>query len=311
MATKSSIKLTKIYLTDLQRWDGDRWVGLVAAPSGQAQGSSPESLGPESDNKVVLFPHITQMQMGGPGLPDEHDPAQEFQQTIDWGNLKVQIADGAPSLGWTIFGIDPLLVGNDAPSVKIRYKLEVHDNASPPNVYSPNTLYYQIIKASHPADHIMYIGMVPSGVFTPVALVRLPGITNTMVANSASLFSWMKNTANWRMRWTKPGGHTRVYSPDLVTVGEPYKDEENPEYGGSAVDTTLRFPQINIAHSGNHKLEIQFLPNDQQTGGFHLFDDDETWVAVVTAYTPSMEDPLQLSFEKTIFLKISFAESNE
>lgn len=303
-----SVKLTKIYLTDLQRWNGTQWVNLHAVTGGM--GASPEDLGPSSGNKVVLFPFMSQAGLGA-GFADEHDPAQAFQQTIDWDSLKVQIADGAGTLGWTIFGADPLLVPTNAVSVKIRYKLMVHDNAEPANVYSPNALYYQIIKASHPANHITYTGMVPTGVFTPIAVVRLPGITNTMVANSVSLFSWMKDVANWRLTWTKPGGQTRTYTPNNVTVSGTNKDEANPEYGGATVDLTMNFPQINVAHSGNHKLELEFLPNDQQTGGFHLFADSETWVAVVTAYTPSMEDPLMMSFDKTLFLEISFAESGD
>lgn len=298
-----SVKITKIFLTDLQYWAGNKWASLQCIDPAI---NSLVDLGPNSNNKIQIFPYHT-----GSGpiiMHEDHDPDTTYQHAIDWSSLQVY-QEETQSHGFTIFGEDNGLIGNDVTSIKIRYKLECWDNAIPPNIISPNSLYYQIVRAGYPSDHITYLGMVPSGMFTPQVRIYLPGISNDMVANSSSLFTWMARNENWKLKWSRPGGINRTLVPSSVSIENTQPDTANPEYGGATVRLNLLFAAINVAHPGQHRLELQFLPNDQQSGGFHLFADDETWTAIITAYTPSMEEPLLMSFDKTLFLEISFAAS--
>jgi hypothetical protein len=290
-----NIKLIELY--DIQYWNTttNNWKSLYVCDDSEIA----TSVGPGSQKSIVLY---------DAGAGSGYNPTNPFTHTMDWRWLTVNDGSGITE-GWTAF--DPNAVGDpmikaDAVSVKLRYKLRVTDMSDPANIYEPPQIYYQIIMAAHPADHISFGSGGTTGPWAPEITVGLPGISNAMVANSAALFGWLTTPANWLIVWTRPDGTTRtlgpVTNPTLTTAVSA-----TTEYQGAVANILLRLPTLQIGQSGSHKLTVSLLPNAQQSGGFHEFDDDHTWTATITALTPSIGDPLYLSFDNNTFMTIEFA----
>lgn len=292
-------KIKQIRLKDLQYWDTvtSTWKDLYAVDTAV---QTERSLGVGSQYSVAVYDAGT-----GAG----HDPDQPFSQGINWDYFSVDDGLGI-SEEWTLFytGL-PLegtkLLSSTIKSLKIRYKISVTDDSDPANTWSPVTLYYQIISGAYPADHISYAGTITTGPFAPTIYVKLPGISNNMVANSANLFSWAAEVNNWKVTWKRPNGTERDFTPTNAQVVNTVPSND-PAFAGAFVYMKLTLPSIQVGQSGVHILTTSFLPNDQQSSGFLDFDDTHTWTAVITAYSPSMEDPLLMSFDKTVFMTINF-----
>jgi hypothetical protein len=290
--------ITKIHLTDLEYYDTatSAWVDLCAVDE---YVSTERSLGPRGlGYRIILF--------NNPSTP--HHPPRPFSRQITWNDFEVEDPQGAVSDSWTIFA-NPVAEGSKlildtTPSVKIRYKLHVEDDSDPMNAYSPDTLYYQIISAQYPADHITYTGVSSSQPFIPTVNCRLPGISNTMVAGSVGLFSWFTRQDVWQLKWIRPDLSERTYGPTSVSL-TTWPAATGP-YGGAMLVASLVFPQIQLQTSGTHVLELSLIPNDIQSGGEFWFADNHTWTATLTAYTPGMDDPLVMSFDKIVFMEINF-----
>jgi hypothetical protein len=293
-------KIKQIRLRDLQYWDTitNTWKDLYAVDTAV---QTERSLGVDSQYSVAVYDAGA-----GPGL----DPDQPFNYGINWDYFDVDDGMGT-SEEWTLFytGL-PLegthLLADTIKSLKIRYKISATDDSEPANTWDPGTQYYQIISGAYPADHIYYTGTITTGPFAPTIDVKLPGISNTMVTNSATLFSWAAEVNNWKVTWKRPNGTERLFTPSDVQVLGTYNSAE-ANFSGAYVRIKLTLPTIQVGQSGTHTLTTSFLPNDQLSSGFLDFDDTYTWTAVITAYSPSMEDPLLMSFDKTVFMTINFA----
>jgi hypothetical protein len=293
-------KIKQIRLKHLQYWDTvtSTWNDLYAVDT--AVGTE-RSLGVGSQYSVAVYDAGT-----GAGL----DPAQPFNHGMLWDYFSVDDGMGT-SDDWTIFYTSTppegtKLLDSTIKSLKIRYRISVTDDSEPANIWSPIDLYYQIISGAYPADHISYSGVITTGPFAPTIYVKLPGISNTMVANSATLFSWAADVNNWKVTWKRPDGTERLFTPSNAQVVGTYASSD-ANFSGAYVYMKLTLPSIMVGQSGVHTLTTSFLPNDQQTSGFLDFADTHTWTAVITAYSPSMEDPLLMSFDKVVFMTINFA----
>lgn len=292
--------IKQIRLKDLQYWDTvtSTWNDLYAVDTAV---QTERSLGVGSQYSVAVYDAGA-----GPGL----DPAQPFNYGMLWDYFSVDDGSGT-SDEWTIFAPDPIaegskLLASTIKSLKIRYRISVTDDSDPANTWSPVTLYYQIVSGAYPADHISYSGVITTGPFAPSISVRLPGISNTMVANSATLFSWAADVNNWKVTWKRPDGTERLFTPSNAQVLGTFASSDD-NFSGAYVFVKLTLPFIMVGQSGAHILTTSFLPNDQQISGFLDFADTHTWTAVITAYSPSMEDPLLMSFDKAVFMTINFA----
>lgn len=292
------MNIKRIELYDIQYWNhsNNSWKPLYVCDDNE----TPLSVGPGANTSIVLY---------DAGAGSGYDPTNPFTHTMDWNWLSVNDGSGLTE-GW--FAFDPASVG--APmipaktvSVKIRYKLRVIDMGDPENTYQPSEYYYQIIKASHPADNIAFGSGGTTGPWKPVITVGLPGISNVMVPNAAALFGWLSTPANWIVTWERPDGTTRILGPisnPTITTSA----SSTTEYQGALVNITMEIPTLQIAQSGTHKLTVSLLPNSQQSGGFHAFADTHSWTATITALTPSIGDPLYLSFDTNTFMTIEFAQ---
>jgi hypothetical protein len=293
-------KIKQIRLRDLQYWDTvtSTWKDLYAVDTAV---ETERSLGVGSQYSVAVYDAGA-----GAGL----DPDQPYSYGINWDYFSVDDGLGT-SDEWTLFytGTPPegtKLLVSTIKSLKIRYKISVTDDSDPANTWDPGTQYYQIISGAYPADHISYSGVITTGPFAPSINVKLPGISNTMVTNSATLFSWAADVNNWKVTWKRPDGTERLFTPSNAQVIGTYASSD-ANYAGAYVYIRLTLPTIMVGQSGAHILSTSFLPNDQQTSGFLDFADTHTWTAVITAYSPSMEDPLLMSFDKTVFMTINFS----
>jgi hypothetical protein len=229
---------------------------------------------------------------------------------VDWAHATVNDGSGV-SDGWTLFyNTGPYpgsthLKPDTTKSLKIRYKLRAIDATS--TVYQPNQWWYQIVNAEVAADHITYAGTNVTGSWAPTIIVTLPGLTNTMVTDSVSLFSWLGEEENWELCWTMPDSTTRFFRPTAAVVtGTTFQTIGGP-YDGAAVITSLTFPLLAVGQNGTHTLKLSLLPNDQFTNGWHSFTDDYTWTANITVNMPSQTDALLLSFDTGVSLTINFA----
>lgn len=293
--------ITKILLTDLEYYNTatSAWTGLWAVDE---YVQTERYLGPRgSGYRIILFKNTD----------TPHDPANPFTRQITWHDFEVEDPQGAVSDSWSIFanpvGEGSKLILDTTPSVKIRYRICVEDDSDPMNTYWPDTLYYQIISAQYPADHITYTGVSSSQPFIPTVLCKLPGISNTMVTGSAGLFSWFTRQDVWQLKWIRPDLSERTYGPTSVNLTtQPSNLLLFPEYGGATLYASLIFPQIQLQTSGTHVLELSLIPNDIQSGGEFWFTDKHTWVATLTAYTPGMDNPLVMSFDDLVFMEINF-----
>lgn len=294
------MKIKRINLIDLMYWDTvtRAWRPLYAKDP--ATGTE-QSLGPSADHCVSLYMATS----GGDGLA----PDAPYNYGINWRRFDV-LDQFAVSEDWTIFDSeeptpDTRLLPFKAKSVRIRYKLSMTDDADPANTYTPSQYYYQIVNGAYPTDHITYTGTITTGPFAPTVYVKLPGISNNMVPYASSLFSWLTNARNWSMEWKHPDDSIREYIPSTVSIQGIYESDD-PNFDGAYINMKLVFPTLMVGQSGTHTLTISVLPNDQETGGFHVFADKHTWTAVITAYEPSMADPLLMSFDDTLFMSIWF-----
>lgn len=289
-----NIKLIELF--GLQVWNNSsgKWEDLTAKNSE----SMLASLGPKKGHSIVLY---------NAGVGTGLDPVRTFKQAMDWKAFAVN--DGtAITDGWSIFGDEAGLLISDAVSIRIRYYLRVTDmNTGTPGVFSSNEMYYQIIKVSHPVDHIQFSSGGEAGPWAPMVTVSLPGISNKMVSDSDTLFSWLSNSANWQAHLKLPNGEIRKYSVTNPTVKTG--DSAEPEYEGAVATVDFRLPMLQVAQSGSYTLTISLLPNAQGSGGYHVFDDVYAWTATITAMSPSMSDPLYLSFGTNTFMVIDFAQS--
>ena len=294
--------IKKIRLTDLMFYNTVThiWENLYAVDTAVA---TERDLGPGSQYKPVLYDAGA-----GTGL----DPAAPYNYGLNWDYFAIDDGTGI-SEEWTLFytGIPhegTHLLASTIKSLRVRYKIEVEDDSDPANTFAPNQYYYQIIGGAYPADHILYMGTITTGPFAPTAYVKLPGISNTMVPNAALLFSWLTDVNNWKMVWKRPDLSEREFTPSSAIISGVY-DSTDVNYNGAYVNVKLTFPTLMVGQSGSHTLTISMLPNDQQTSGFTAFADVNTWTAVITAYSPTMEAPLLMSFDKTLFMTINFAPS--
>lgn len=293
------MKIKKIRFTDLMYWETATrtWKDLYA-------------LDPATSNEVILGPGAThQISFYDAGSLQGLDPTQNFLNAIRWDRFQVADTVGVVTDGWTIFkeeGVpESKLIPDKVKSLRIRYKLAAHDDSDPVNVYAPNQYYYMIVSGAYPADHITYTGAITTGAFAPTVYIKLPGVNNSMVPDSANLFTWLTDVRNWCLEWRRPDGSLRSFAPNSATITGTYGSiDEN--FNGAYVELKLPFPTLMIGQSGTHVLTMSFLPNDQQSSGFHVFADTHTWTAVLTAYEPSMRDPLLLSFDKGLFMSIEF-----
>lgn len=294
-------KINVIELHSLQYWSTatNTWVDLYA----QNGSGDVVSLGPSSTHTVSLF---------NKGIGQGLNPANPFSYSITWDYFEVNDGSGVTE-EWTLFytGTPPAgtnLLPSTIKSLRIRYKLRVVDDSDPVNVWEPTQWYYQIIQGAYPTDHITYSNTITTGPFAPTVIVKLPGISNTMVTNSTTLFSWMTVLNNWTLRWRRPDGSEREYAPSSISILGTYASTD-PNFNGAYVSLRLVFPTLMVGQSGTHTLTVSFLPNDQQVAGFVDFADVHTWTAVIQAYTPSMSDPLLMSFDQHVFMTITFASS--
>lgn len=292
-------KIKQIRLKDLQYWDTvtSTWKDLYAVDTAV---ETERSLGVGSEYSVAVYDAGA-----GAGL----DPAEPFNCGINWDYFSVDEGLGT-SEEWTLFytGTPPegtKLLDSTIKSLKIRYQISVTDDSEPANTWSPGTQYYQIISGAYPADHISYAATSTTGPFAPTIFVRLPGISNNMVGNSATLFSWAADVNNWKVTWKRPDDTEKSFTPSTAQVFGTFPSSD-ANFNGAFVYMKLTLPSIQVGQSGEHILTTSFLPNDQQYSGFHDFADTHTWIAVITAYSPSMEDPLLMSFDKSVFMTINF-----
>jgi hypothetical protein len=287
-----NIKL--IELTELSYWDNAA-TPKVWKPLQVSDGTLNYSVGPGSQMGIVLY---------NAGLGNGLIPTADFSQNIAWDYL--QVNDGSGITGdWTIFGASAPLIATTVPSLKIRYRLKVTDMADPANVFQPTTMYYQIIKAGYPTDHITYSSGGTTGPWAPIITVYLPGISNTMVAGASALHSWLTQLANWQIEWMRPDFSSRVLQPLSISV--TVADNATANYGGARVSVIMTLPSLAVGQSGAHTLAVSLLPNDQDiSGGFFKFADGHTWTATITPLTPSIKDPLYISFDVNTFMSIDF-----
>ena len=293
------MKIKMLHLIDLMYWNTTerKWQDLYAK---NANGGSEVSLGPGSNHRPSLYDAGA-----GAGLA----PDAPYNIGMNWTRFSVR-DNSAVSTGWTIFDSeeptpDTKLIPHKTKSVRIRYKLWMSDDSDPANTYSPNQYYYQIVNGAYQTDHITYTGTITTGPFAPNIYVKLPGFSNEMVPFASELFSWLVDKNNWSMEWKRPDDTIRTFTPNNVDITE-IQNTGDPAYSGAYIKLRLRFPTLMIGQSGTHTLTMSFLPNDQETVGYHVFADTHTWTAVITAYEPSMADPLLMSFDDTLFLTIKF-----
>lgn len=285
--------IKRLELIDLMFWDAENseWKELHASADTIAYG-----FGPGSGYSVVIYESPLQA-----GIP----PTASLNVNLRWSSFTGRKGTTS-STGWfilsdTVTGLLP----TTTVSLKIRYKIRMTDVSETPVVTVPDVYYYQIILADVPADHISVTGTAAEGPCTPVATIELPGISNSMVANANSLYGWLSRVENWQISWTKPSGAIRNYLPTHVSVDN--SESVVAEFAGAVAKVRLQCPSFNIAESGTHTLEFSLLPNAQETGGFHLFADDVTWVATIVVGTPYQDEVLLYSFGKDAFMTISFA----
>lgn len=291
-----NIKLVELY--GLQSWNNvlRKWEDLNASN----ESAVVTSLGPKTENSIVLYDAGS-----GPGL----NPVNPLKQSLDWKRFDVNDG-GAITGGWNIFespGVTVGVISQDAVSVKIRYSLRVTDMNTPAGVYVSQEMYYQVINASHPKDHIAFSSGSTTGPWAPTVSVTLPGISNAMVKDSEALFSWLASPLHWQAELKMPSGDTRRYSP---TANPTIKtaDSDEPTLDGAMAIVEFRLPMLQVSQSGQYTLTVSLLPNAQGSGGFHKFADAYTWTSTITAMSPSMSDPLYLSFETNTFMVIEFAQ---
>lgn len=274
------------------------WTNLWAYD--QNYTNSEQNLGPGGTHSISLY-----------SSPTGFAPAEGRAVGMLWDWLDINDGSGVTE-GWTIFddpsypaGITHLLTAAQA-SVKIRYKLRAVD--ATPVAYEPNEYWYQIVNATHADDHITYAGGSTTGTWAPIVTLKLPGVNNTMVGpNSVGLFSWLGKEENWELLWTLPDNSTHTFRPNTAVVNGTTNELAGTPYDGAGVEIKLSFPVIPVGTSGPHTLKLFLLPNDQMTGGFHEFDDDYRWTAVITVNNPYMDDPLMLSFDTGVTMNISFS----
>lgn len=230
--------------------------------------------------------------------------------SVNWEYLFVNDGSGVTE-GWTLFYTNTPPAGathlksDMTKSLKIRYKLRAID--ATPTPYEPNQWWYQIVNAAVAPDHIAYAGTSQTGSWTPIITVTLPGLTNAMVDNSVSLFSWLADEANWELEWTRPDLTTRTSRPTAAVVTATTIQATGTPYDGAAVTTKLTFPLLTVGQSGEHTLKLSLLPNDQFNNGWHEFTDGHSWVATITANMPSQTDALLLSFDTGVSMTINIA----
>lgn len=264
----------------------------------QEQTGLEHSLGVNSTHCISLYSDSTGFTPGN------------LDVSVNWEYAAVNDGSGVTE-GWTLFyNTGPFpgtahLKPDTTKSLKIRYKLRAIDATS--TVYKPNQWWYQIVNAEVAADHITYAGTSQTGSWAPIITVTLPGLTNTMVTDSVSLFSWLGDVTNWQLVWTMPDSTTRTFRPTAATATATTSQLPGTPYDGAAVTTKLTFPQLAVGQSGTHTLTLSLLPNDQFTNGWHEFTDGHSWVANITANMPSQTDALLLSFDTGVSLTINFA----
>lgn len=229
---------------------------------------------------------------------------------VDWQYATVNDGYGVTD-GWTLFYTNTPPAGathlksDMTKSLKLRYKLRAIDATLA--VYQPNQWWYQIVNAAVAADNITYAGTSQTGSWTPTITVALPGLTNTMVTDSVSLFSWLGDETNWQLVWTMPDSTTRTFRPTAATVTATTNQGTGTPYDGAAVTTKLTFPLLPVGQSGTHTLKLSLLPNDQFTNGWYDFTDGHSWVANITVNMPSQTDALLMSFDTGVSLTINIA----
>ena len=285
------MNIKRIELIDLAYWDNVA-TPKIWKPLQATNGVSTYSLGPGSNFGIVLMDNT------GSGIAPT-----PYEANLMWDFLIINDGSGVTD-AWDIFGAAPL-IPLTTKSIKIRYRLKVTDAAEPANIYAPLGYYYQIIKASYPADHITFGSGRTTGPWAPNITVYLPGISNTMVAGSAALHSWLTAMEHWQITWTRPDGSTKVMQP--VSLSLTVADNSTAEYGGARAAISMLLPTLAIGQSGSHTLAVSLLPNDQDvSGGFFQFADGHTWTATITPLTPIIEDPLYISFDTNTYMSISF-----
>lgn len=285
------LELVNLYYLDSAT---GQWRGLYAAT-----GEGPAvSFADGTNNSILIYDNASGFYLEGlPPITAGHK----------WTNFFAVIGAETSDL-WTIFS-DTItgLLPEDSVSVKIRYQLRLTDNSQTPVVITPPTLYYQIVNAAYPADHISVTGTASTGPCYPVATIDLPGISNSMVANAAELFGWITNPLNWQVSHTAPSGRTRVIGVSNITLN--LSDSSIEEFEGAQARLTLYINSMNIVLNGTHTLTFSLLPNSQDTNGFHVFADTHTWTANVTILTPSLTERLYYAFDSTVFMEFNFTNS--
>lgn len=285
--------ISKIHLSDVERYDTTlaKWVTL-------------------SKLKTATVAKIELVQLYSDVTGFDPSTLTSKSITLNWGSFTAESIAGVVEPAVTIFGSDAGLVPTTAKATRIRYKIQVTSKGTPDTVVTSG-YFYQIINFGIPATGAItgLPATTTAGNLSANIVVKVPAITTAMDTDAQNIQAHLTTAANWRIVWTDPNNRGTTIQPSASWGAgfAPVVETGTAEYGGAYVPITLG-ATLPVAMSGEHKLKVQFYPNDGTAlgGTVVTFAQELSCTATVTVNMGSQGAPAIYSIDGTVGMTITF-----